>query len=441
MKSWVYLTLSIFLLVVGISLVTINSKNLTDFNLQHMTIEAITERRTVKLGGSYSPHLQPNGDILTYQGSVYPIKQPGTGFLGALAYFPLSKLGILYADNYLWVSAWVSVFTSSVIAGLIGVVIFWLCIRLDVSKIHAFLIALGSIFCTTIFPYTGFPHHDLIALLPVYLSLYLVLQGITKKKQDTHHDYFYLAGLCAGLSLFFSILPITLLLGLGLIILVKRGFWETVQFGVGAVFGIMPSLVYNYFVLGGFLHFPNLMGASVDTIPHLNLFSMVPNLLRYVTVPGLNVILFSPLAVLGLGGWISSKNNNRAWKILRTFVLLSTVLFAIHLSSFETEGDLQYGPRYLLPLIPLWFIGLKEYLGSKVMKYPLIIVSSVSFLINLLGALYGAMYKEISVFPLGHYLQLVFDTTDLEYPFRIYGLVIIFAVTGFTLLNRKMFKS
>lgn len=441
MKTWLYSTITIFLLIVGISLVTINSKNLADFNLQHMTIEAITERRTVKLGGSYSQYLQPNGDILTYQGNVYPIKQPGTGFLGALAYFPLFKLGILYSTNFLLVSAWVSLWTSSVIAGLIGIIILSLCLKMKMTHFQSILVATGSIVCTTLLPYTGFPHHDLIALLPIYASLYLVMQGITTEKQKMQHDYFYIAGFLAAISMFFSILPITLVVSLGLVVFFKRGFLATCQFMFGGLIGIIPSLTYNYFVLGGFLHFPNLMGSSVDTIPHFTLSSMVPNLLRYFSQPGLNVILFSPLAFIGLVGWLVSKNTDQKTRLLRLFVLLSSILFAIHLSSFETEGDLQYGPRYLLPLLPLWFIGIKDFMQVKVMKYPLIIIGGVSFFINLLGALYGAMYKEITLHPLNAYLELLFQPQSLTYPFRVYGQIVLLVVVFFMIINRKMNKS
>lgn len=428
MKSWIYTSIIIFLTILGISLFTINSKNLTDFNLQHMVMEAIVERRTVKLGGSYSHHLQPNGDVLTYQGNMYPIKQPGTGILGAMAYFPLAKLGHLYSVDYLFVSSWVSVWTSSMIAALLGVTIFWLSIRIGIESKYSTLISLGSILCTTIFPYSGFPHHDLIALLPIYLALYLVVQGISLRVDKIHHDYFYLAGFLAAFSLFFSILPFTFIISLLIITFVKKGIGSSAQFMIGAAIGIVPSLVYNFFVLGGLFHFPNLMGSAIDTIPHFNLVTMVPTLLRYFIQPGLSVILFSPLAFMGLIGWIRTKNMEHKWRLIRFFALLSTTLFAIHLSSFETEGDLQYGPRYLLPMLPLWFIGLKEFIEIKIMRYPLIVIGGASFFLNLLGALFGAMYKEITIFPLQSYFIQLVSPTDVIYPFRIYGIIVLLFV-------------
>ena len=430
MKSHIFASVVIFLLLVGLSLSTINSKNLTDFSLHHMVTEAIVERRTVKLGGSLSPYLQPNGDVVTYQGSVYAVKQPGTSFLGALAYFPLAKLGVHYGTDYLVTSAWVSVWTSSVIVGFLGVAIFWLCLRLHIPSRSAIAIALGSLVCTTILPYTGFPHHDTLALLPLYGAIYLSFQGMTKSAAETKHDYFLVAGFLAGLTLFFSILPITLILALVLCIAYKKRYLATIQFAVGGAVGMLPTLIYNYFVLGGFLHFPNLMGASVDTIPHLSLMEMGPNLLRYITQPGLSVLLFAPLAVLGLSGWIFSKNKNKEWRILRNFVLLATVLFAIHLSSFATEGDLQYGPRYLLPLLPLWSIGLATLLPHTMMRRIIWILAGLSFGLNLLGALYGAMYKEMTVFPAGQYLGYLFSPKLLVYPLQIWGIGILVLTVG-----------
>ncbi len=425
MKPAIFSSIVIFFTIFGISLITTNSKNLTDFNLQHMVVEAIVERRSVKLGGSYSSHLQPNGDVLTYQGNVYPIKQPGTGVLGAVSYFPFYKLGNSYYQDYLQVSSWVSIWTSSFVAGLIAVAIFYLLTQFGVSNPYASLLSIGSIICTTVLPYTGFPHHDLIAMLPLYFAIYLVLQGILTPVQKSQHDYFYLAGFLAALSLFFSILPITIVLALGIITLWKKGIYATLQFGIGTLVGIIPSLTYNYFVLGGLLHFPNLMGSSVDTIPHFNISTMIPSLLRYFTQPGLSVILFSPLSVIGLLAWLPGKSRSPAQNLTRTFVLLATLIFAIHLSSFETEGDLQYGPRYLLPLLPLWFMGIYNFIQNKRYRYALVIIAVVSFGVNILGALYGAMYKEITVFPVAHYLGKLMTNSAPIYPVRLYGIIVL----------------
>jgi len=303
MKSHIVAALSIFLLIFGISLFTINSKNLTDYNLQHMIMEAVVERRVVKLGGSLSPHLQPNGDILTYHGNVYPIKQPGTGFFGALTYFPLYKIGTLYSSNYLNVSSWVSIWLGSAVAGLIGLTLYGLSSAIGMKPLEKIFISLGAVLTTTLLPYSGFPHHDLIALLPIYLALYLVIQGLTRSPNQIHHDYFYLAGFLASFALFFSILPITLILALALIVLIKGDILKVIQFAIGGIIGLIPSLTYNYFVLGGFLHFPNLMGASDDTLPLLSLSIMIPRLLRYFSQPALSIFLFSPLAILGFFGF------------------------------------------------------------------------------------------------------------------------------------------
>lgn len=428
MKSALLPSIAVFFIIFGLSMVTINSKNLTDFNLQHMVVEAIVERRSVKLGGSYSSHLQPNGDVLTYQGNVYPIKQPGTGVLGAISYFPFFKLGNSYYQDYLHVSSWVSIWTSSFVAGLIAVTIFYISSLIGVSSLFAALLAIGSIICTTVLPYTGFPHHDTIAMLPLYSALYLVLQGILIPRSKVQHDYFYMAGFLATLSLFFSILPITIVISLGLITFWKKGFAASLEFGVGALIGIIPSITYNYFVLGGLLHFPNLMGSSVDTIPHFNISMMIPSLLRYFTQPGLSVILFSPLAVIGLLGWVPGASRSPSQKLLRSFVLLSTIIFAIHLSSFETEGDLQYGPRYLLPLLPLWFMGIYNFIQNKRYQAGLAIIAVVSFGVNILGALYGAMYKEITVFPAAHYIAKVLAGSAPIYPARQFGIIVLLAV-------------
>jgi len=120
-----------------------------------------------------------------------------------------------------------------------------------------------------------------------------------------------------------------------------------------------------------------------------------------------------------------SKNFSPGWIIFKKYVLLSTILFALHLSSFETEGDLQYGPRYLLPLIPLWFVGIKFIFEKKILQIFILILGLVSFGINLLGALYGAMYKEMTTYPLPYYLEQLFSNSSIIHPLRNLGISII----------------
>jgi|GEM_PF-2986772 len=434
MKKYLWYFVSIFFIVFGVSLFAINSKNLQDFSLHHMISEAIVERRIVNLGGSYASELQPNGDVLWYQGKVYGIKQPGTGFLGAMAYYPVSKFGIHYATNYLLASGWVSIVTSSFVLALIALIVFVFSYKLGAGMRLASLLGMGSVLCTNLLPYSGFPHHDTIALLFVLLATYLGIQGAASPTSKHRHDYFIWSGFFAGIVIFFSMLPVSLIITLALIIIFYSGWFSTAQFTLGLFLGLVPTLTYNYFALGGFLHFPNVMGASLDTIPHFSIMQMIPNLMRYVTQPGLSVILFSPLAVMGLYGWITSKNTNRVFRVMKSFVLLGTLIFLVHLASFETEGDLQFGPRYLIPILPLWFLGLQTYFSNKIVKFIITFLAPISFAINFLGALYGAMYKEIEIFPITRYYTYFISSTTLLYPFRTLGIcMLIFGLFVYSL--------
>lgn len=442
MKIATQLSIVIFLFVTGVLLITLNSRNLVDYSLHHMLVEAVAERRIVNLGGSYSEHLQPNGDVLTYQGRVYPIKQPGIGIVGGMTYLPLSKIGIKYSTDYLRSSSWVTLWTTIIPSALISVIIFFITLKLTKKYSLSMLIGAGVILTTTLLPYSNFPHHDTVAMLPLYISILCLLEGYIARKEKHQRDYVFYAGIMLGLSFFFSMLPLSFIVSLGIVVLWSFGYRETIKFALGGFIGLIPSFMYNYFVLGGLLHFPNLMGSSVDTIPSLSI-NQLTYLSRYLLQPGLSIILFAPLAVVGLCKAIIVKPMTDYGILLKRITILATIFFLFHLSSFETEGDLQYGPRYLLPLIPLWFIGLSDLLDKKYLRIALTVLGLYGFGINILGALYGAMYKYITVFPLTTYYGYLTKPMPISYPFRSVGYIVtalamlLFIVTYYRISHDK----
>lgn len=442
MKIAIKLSITLFLFVTGVLLITMNSRNLVDYSLHHMLVEAVAERRIVNLGGSYSEHLQPNGDILSYQEKVYAIKQPGIGIVGGMTYLPLSKIGIKYSTDYLLSSGWVSLWTTIIPSAMIAVIIFFITFNLTKKHFPSMLIGLGAVLTTTLLPYSNFPHHDTAAMLPLYGSIYFLLEGYIIRKEKFHRDYVFYAGILLGISFFFSMLPLSFILSLGIIVIWNFGLKETFKFAIGGIIGIIPSLMYNYFVLGGLLHFPNLMGSSVDTIPSISL-NQITYLSRYLLQPGLSIILFAPLTVLGLFKAITTNPKSDYGIILKRITLLGTIIFLFHLSSFETEGDLQYGPRYLLPLLPLWFIGLSNLFEKKYLRLLLVVLGVYGFSVNILGALYGAMYKYITVFPLATYYTYLTTPTQTSYPFRSFGYIVtalamlLFIITYYQMSHDK----
>ena len=85
----------------------------------------------------------------------------------------------------------------------------------------------------------------------------------------------------------------------------------------------------------------------------------------YTSVHGL--VLIAP--VLGLGTWAlaSSQPIGRLWGWFAVMGLLGYLLFSL-VAGWPGQGGLQWGPRYALPLYPLWIVagvvGLADWLGS-----------------------------------------------------------------------------
>jgi hypothetical protein len=72
-------------------------------------------------------------------------------------------------------------------------------------------------------------------------------------------------------------------------------------------------------------------------------------------------------------------------------------LLAVYVINIRSAGDCQFGPRYLLPAMPFACLGIAgySYLSTRFERRlaggAVIFVGAISFFVNLVGALRGAM--------------------------------------------------
>ena len=73
------------------------------------------------------------------------------------------------------------------------------------------------------------------------------------------------------------------------------------------------------------------------------------------------------------------------------------VVLTVYVLNIQTGGDCQFGPRYLLPAMPFACLGIAgySYLSTnaerRLASVIILLLGVVSFVINLLGAVQGAM--------------------------------------------------
>jgi hypothetical protein len=392
------LEIFLFLLVWLVYGLTINSRNLEAFNLQQMGVEAIVERGHFYVEGSRSPQLQPLGDVFDYKGHKYAAKQPGQFMTGALCYFFLHLFGLDYIKNYLMTSALVTFFTASLLTAIATVSLYRLArgMAKDGASnfwplVSALLYALG----TTVFPYAGIAHHDVIASAFMVIAFYFAFRlarGFAKGREPVLLAVF--VGMFLGLTVTTSMLVFWPALAVGLYFLSLMRWRLLPYFILGGVAGLTPLLIYDAVNFGNPFLLPNVAGNYSDTFFHLAFDNFKDKLGFYLKW----TIGYAPLLLIGLAGLSLLPRSFRREKLAAAgaVVILCTYIFNI-----DTVGTCQYGPRYLLPAMAFGCLGLVgfgylESRGARLSWSILIVLAGVlSIIVNAVGALGGAMYCDL----------------------------------------------
>jgi len=376
----------------------INSDNLVKFNLQQIGVEAIVERHQFYLEGSDVPELWPGGDVFFYQGHKYAAKQPGQFMAGAAVYWVLRGLGLRYKDNYLLTSALVTFFTTSLLLALSAVGIFRIARKLtqDTQSLFwpiltACVYALG----TTVFAYSGIPHHDALATGYLVIAFYLIFD-LPRGGWDGRGAMIQSAGagLLLGLAVTTSILVFFMTIVCALYFLWLRR-WRLIPFFlVAVIIGLLPLLIYDARSFGDPFLLPNVAGAHLfaDTFFHFSAKNFGDKLVWYLTM----LFFYAPVFLAGLFGL---SYFPRAFKRTPPFLTLVSMLvvLAAYILNIRTGGDCQFGPRYLLPAMPFACLGIAgySYLSTNAERrlagVIVLLLGVVSFAVNLLGAVQGAM--------------------------------------------------
>ena len=403
---------------------TINSGNLTAFGLQQAGVEAYVERHHLYLEGSQVERLkvQPVVDAFLYNGHIYPAKQPGQFMAGAVVYGPLHLLGFSYANNYLLTAALVTFLTASLLAALGGVAVFRSVLLLQNSTdlFWPITVTLIYAFATTVFPYSGIAWHDSLATSYLIISFYCLLESERSDSERRRRRFLLLGGLMLGLTITTSMLPFLLVVVLaGFYVASHRSFalrrWKSLAFfAIGFALGLLPLLIYNTICFGNPLLLPNIAGGYRDTFFYFTTTNFSQKLGFYARM----LTVYVPVFWAGVLGLAFFPRELRRYQLLILLLLLASFVYILNI---DATGTCQYGPRYLLPAMPFACLGL---IGFRFLSptwrritIPLVLlIAAVSFFINLIGALQGAMLCDFPHFAAGLYLQQMLSGETRTYP-------------------------
>ena len=410
-RRWI---ISLFLAVWALYGMTTNLWDQYGYNLMHAGVEAIAERRTFCLLGSDTPKFAKIGeekpmpgrdastDVFFYHGRLYPVKQPGMFFLGAIIYKPLSLMGLRYNREYNLAAALVSWLTSGLLGALAVALLFAQALREGLPLRPALIAALSLGIGTIFFAYGGVLHHDFIAGCLFFFAYYLLYGRGFQTPINAGH--FLFAGLLGGFAVTTSVLAVMFVAPFAAAVIWSRGLRPFFILTLGFIIGLIPLLFYDWACFGNPFMLPNAAAKDVYTLPQIIPWKSLKEQFFWYFISWRSLWAFSPILIFafwGLCARIKEGNLNKdAWMLVSAVSnLFLTVPF------IPSRGGSAFGPRYLLPAVPLLAVGVLPILQKfeswrKELPRPLRqlvwalfgLAFSMSVAICFSGALRGSMH-------------------------------------------------
>ena len=319
--------------------------------------------------GNFKVHHDPFDMNIPY--SFYGI---GMSLLMAPPYWLAERLS---QDPAVWVMG-----VNAVIAAATAVAIFVLMLTMKATTSQAIATSALTVFGTLILPYvaTGFSEPT------VGLATALGLIAVQTKKPG-------LAGAASSLAILMR--PDSALLVMPILALAswaqRPGKNTVLLFTAGLLPSIVITAAYNALRYGA----PWRTGYFFFSFNH----PLIAGLYGLLFSPGAGLFLYVPMAALCAAGlWLAVRTTP---VLVLTALTLFTARVAFFAVWFGWQAYWAWGPRYLVPLMPIFAIGLLEILrrwsSMKLAWKPLIVaVLSVSVAVQIVGAAVG--YEHAAMF-------------------------------------------
>jgi hypothetical protein len=275
---------------------------------------------------------------------AYINKPPGVSFLAAIPYAPLYAIEhALHVplDSWFWmtVNAWiVTILTCGVTGALIPVVLYGYGRRAGASSRVAAGVSLAIAFGTMAFPFSTM----LFAHVPAAFCMLLAFVWLDERP--------LLAGIAAGIAgiCFYICIPAAAVLFVGAWL---RSRLNAIRFALGGIpFGILLGIYQQ-------LCFGSPFITSVETSAGFTEKGLLFGVFRMPSVAALwgltfseyrGLFFISPVLLLAIAGVAKMRRR----ELLMIAAIVAIFLFSV--AGFNGwHGGASFGPRYLLPIIPL----------------------------------------------------------------------------------------
>jgi hypothetical protein len=334
----------------------VNHSEMRCYGLLAAGTEAVVEYHTYEIGHSRDPWLRgaQGEDTFSFRGSRfrYSARQPGVATFGAAPYFVLHAAGLSFQSHYDRVYAVVAWTTAGLLTALAVGALYTLLRLWGAPAGVGAIAALAYGLATTAFPYTGVPHHDAQAAALLIVGFWLI-------ERARNGGSAWLAGGVLGLVLFFSLLPALIVACVLVYVLITLPRRVALRIAVGFLVGLAPMLAYNWHYFGAPWRTTNVAGGFSDTLLAPSWERTWGRIGDYFGRGWLSTWEYEPVVPFGLIGLLLLPG--RTWRV-RLILSVAVLAHLAYVFNMRTGGHAQFGPRYLIPVLPLAGVGLSSWL-------------------------------------------------------------------------------
>ena len=275
-----------------------------------------------------------------------------------LLFYPVySFCKVFFKSNPYYASTFIVSFFNFIIHALCSFFFYCILLKLGYKDKKSLLISMIFLFTSYSFSFAQSTYEHHYEMLFVLMSLYLVISSEQKSQ-------ILFAGFVIGTGVIFRSTTILAIPGLLFLLKSKKEF---VYFLMGCLPGVVVILFYNY------VRFDNPLETGYSLAWHLahgnelSFWSInyIPEALAgFLVTPGKGLIFFSTTIFISIIGF---KKFFLTHKRLSIAILITVFLYLLLYSmNFAWHGSIwAFGPRYILPILPLLYLFIIEVKLSK----------------------------------------------------------------------------
>ncbi|MFC1474850.1 ArnT family glycosyltransferase [bacterium] len=322
-------------------------------------------------------------------------------------------------DSY--IIYFVTAFTSPLLGALACLFVYLASLRLGYSGRVSFGVALLAGTCTLLWPHSRLLFSEALQAMALAAAVWCGLEVREKGGAPTALAAGFFPGLviAAKPALVFVCIPFIVYFLYGLKSdAVKRKALNAAMFFAGLGFWALVVLGYNYIRFGNIFEMGYMTIQDRETLHGFGV-PLLHGLHGLLFSTGKGLLFYTPAVILSCAALPSFMKRRRAeaWLILAVFIV-----FILSFAKWnQWHGDYTWGPRFLVPVVPLLMLPAGEIFAPEGLfrklwlKPVLVLIIAASFFVQILGAFVN--YNEYLIVA-KH--QVPFDITmDVTDPGRI----------------------